>query len=790
MLIVYLIISWFVGIWLGSIVELSAPIGGSIAVLSFFAGMMLLRYWQGAIALICLGLVALGGVRYQRALPVINAHHIAFYNDNLTVNIKGVVVDEPEVRDRFVNLRVAVSSIENGVGDQTAVSGIVLVQAFRYPEVAYGDELLLNGRLLTPPSDGDFDYAAYLANQNVYAMMTFPSLTVVGHQQANPIRNVILRLKGKARQTINQSLVEPHGALLTGILLGDDNGIPQSLADDFNVTGMTHIIAISGFNIAIIIWVLLALARPFFSPRGTALFALVGISLYTLLVGADPPVVRAAIMGGLYLIVAAWLGRPTFPLASLMWAGFLLSVHTPSILWDVGFQLSFMATLSLMMFSEPMTEWVHGRLLQLTNRAVAEKVLGITSEAVIVTLSAQILTLPLMMYHFNTFSPISFVANALILPAQPGVMLWGGLATVAGMLIPQLGVVLGWVAWLFLQYTIGMVRLLAAAPGASLEVSLSGWGLVTIYVGVALLAWFIFQPAKRQRQLVAKLCHDGVRRLATSSSVLATLVIFNWGMAQPDGRLHLYFLNVGQGDATLMVTPSGRTILVDGGFYPSILTSELGKHLPFWQRQIDLMVATHPDADHVSALVEVFERYRVEMLITNGSELGETAVYDAVLDAAMAEEAVVRTAVAGEQIIIEDGVALQILHPGTDRNPQNRNENSVAMRVTYGDFAYLFTGDAEVFAERAMVQSGLPLHANVLKAGHHGSRTSSTLPFLEQVRPDVMIVSAGLDNRFGHPHPEVLVRAALMETAVLRTDQLGTIELITDGNQVWWFAHR
>lgn len=766
------------------------PIGWGIIVSTALGGLFFHRRRRLSSVLLCLGMAIFGTIRYYSAVPIISTHHIGFYNDNLTVNIKGVVIDEPDIRDRFINLRVAVESIELPNGDVQDVEGLLLVQAFRYPEIEYGDVLSINGRLATPPSDGDFNYQTYLARQGIHSIITFPDIIVQAQNQANPVRAQILRFKSRAQQAINQSIVDPQAALLVGILLGNDNGLPEKLEEDFRQTGMTHIIAISGFNISIIIWVLLAIARPFLSLRGTAVFAMIGITFYTILVGADPPVVRAAIMGGFYLLASYWLGRPSFAIASLLWAAFFLTLHNPLILWDVGFQLSFSATLSLMLFSGPLTKWVDKRLRVLVDRDLAEKVMGIVSESVLVTIAAQLLTLPLMMAHFGQLSLISLLANALILPAQPGVMLWGGLTAVAGMIFPPLGVAFGWVAWLFLSYTLGFVRLLAAVPGASIPVNLPWTSVTFIYLLIAIAYWFWQQPKKDRQKYVAWLRHNGAQRVATGGTLMVTVLLFNWSLAQPDGRLHIYFLNVGQGDATLIVTPSGRNILVDGGFYPSVLTSELGDHLPFWQKRIDLIVATHPDADHVSALVEVFERYKVTQLITNGSERGETAVYDAVLSAAEAEPVPIITAVTGQRILIEDGVELQILHPADSRNEENRNENSVSMRLTYGNFSYLFTGDAEAFGERAMLQTGLPLQSIVFKAGHHGSRTSSTQSFLEAVQPKIMVVSAGADNRFGHPHPEVLARAQMMGTAVLRTDELGTIELITDGEQMWWFSHK
>jgi competence protein ComEC len=201
-----------------------------------------------------------------------------------------------------------------------------------------------------------------------------------------------------------------------------------------------------------------------------------------------------------------------------------------------------------------------------------------------------------------------------------------------------------------------------------------------------------------------------------------------------------------------------------------------------------MVVATHPDADHVSGLVELFERYAVGELMTDGEGVGASPIYDALLLAAEEDHTPIQRAVAGEVVDFGDGVRLEILHPGAVLDEENRNDNSVSFRLVYGEFTLLLTGDAEEKAEAEMLANGRPLQSLIFKAGHHGSRTSSTARFLAAVRPSIIIVSAGDDNRFGHPHPEMLQRVQDAGAVVLRTDELGTIEVTTDGEQMWWGA--
>jgi len=786
--VVYFAVSWFLGLWLASVWKIAAPTWLLIGSGCLLTAVLSQRQLRFSLFMACLCALCWGGARYVSAVPAIDQSHIAFHNGARNITLTGLVTDEADIRDRFINLRLTATQATLDDGTTIPVTGQVLVTTFRFPVIEYGTEIEISGRLETPPEDEDFNYKAYLARQDIHSLMVLPTVTVLAENQGNPFYHTIFTFKRRAQETIARLIPNPQAALLTGILLGNDNGIPPDLAEDFRATGMTHIIAISGFNIAILVAVLVSIAEKFMSRRRAVVFAVCGIALYTVLVGADASVVRAAIMGSIYLIANRWLGRPNFAYASLFLSGFLMTLFNPFTLWDIGFQLSFTATLGLMLYGSPFTQWTRNQLLRWLDEGIVNRIMGLLSEAVLITVAAQVLTLPLMMAYFGQLSLVSLLANAFILPAQPGVMIWGGLATVAGLIVPAMGQVLAWVAWLFLSYTVWLVRLFARVPGATVPVEISVTGVIIIYAAIAALTWYAKQENERRLEIRAGLQKNLNKGTAVSLSLLVAILSVSWNMGQPDGQLHIIFMNVGQGDATLIVTPNGRQLLIDGGLYPSVLNDQLGRQIPFWDREIDMMVATHPDADHVSGLVEVFDRYAIGRLITDGEGLGESPIYDEVLLAAETANTPIHPAKAGEMIHLDAGVRLEVLHPGDSLDMESRNENSVSMRLVYGSFTFLFTGDAEDRAEREMLATELPLQSLVFKAGHHGSGSSSTLPFLEAVRPQIIVVSAGVDNRFGHPHPEMLARAEAIGAAVLRTDELGTIEVITDGQMMWWQA--
>jgi len=191
-------------------------------------------------------MIGLGGARYTAVQPTLNAHHIAYYNGTTGVTITGLVVDEPDVRDRSVNLRLAVEEMVLDNATAVPITGLIQVQTFRFPLIKYGTRLSLTGNLETPPEDEDFSYKDYLARQGVHSLMSLPEVTVLAEGEGHPIYHAIYAFKLRAEATINQLLPNPQAALLVGILLGNDNGMPPELVDAFRITGTSHIIAISG----------------------------------------------------------------------------------------------------------------------------------------------------------------------------------------------------------------------------------------------------------------------------------------------------------------------------------------------------------------------------------------------------------------------------------------------------------------------------------------------------------------------------------------------------------------
>jgi competence protein ComEC len=259
-----------------------------------------------------------------------------------------------------------------------------------------------------------------------------------------------------------------------------------------------------------------------------------------------------------------------------------------------------------------------------------------------------------------------------------------------------------------------------------------------------------------------------------------------WGaLSTPDRRLAVTVLDVGQGDAILVETGTGRRILIDGGPSGSVLMQKLGRELPASARHFDLVVLTHAQDDHVTGLVTILERFRVDGLLA-GAMPGETPAYLALRDAQQTQSVSLHEATAGRWADLGDGVRLEVLAPSAELmagKSDSLNDQSVVLRLALGEVSFLLTGDIERSGETALLANGGDLRSTVLKVAHHGSDGSTLPPFLTAAEPAIAVISAGAENAYGHPSPSVLLRLAGIP--ILRTDENGSVRFSTDGRRLW-----
>ncbi|MDP2933438.1 MAG: ComEC/Rec2 family competence protein, partial [bacterium] len=364
--------------------------------------------------------------------PVSDSGNIAFYNGSKIVEWQGVVTEEPDVREGKVNLTISAKKMVQPKNIE--ISGKVLITLSRFPEYRYGDLLSIQGKLEEPGADEDFSYRDYLAKDRIYSLSGYPKVEKLGSNRANFIKSKLLELKAAFVEKLSLVLPEPQNSFLAGLLVGAKRAIPKYLSDAFKTAGVSHIVAISGFNISIITRILGSLLQRKLGPRFSAAVVILVVVGFVIITGAQASVVRAAVMGVL-AVLALNLGRSGFAGNVLLATAALMVLFSPLVLvFDVGFQLSFLATAGLVFLSEGMERILRFVPDHLELRASLAS-----------TLAAQVFVLPLLIYNFDQLSLVSPMVNMLVLPAIPLTMLLGFISGVAGLLWLPLSYLSAWI---------------------------------------------------------------------------------------------------------------------------------------------------------------------------------------------------------------------------------------------------------------------------------------------------------------------------------------------------------
>jgi competence protein ComEC len=540
------------------------------------------------------------------------------------------------------------------------------------------------------------------------------------------------------------------------MVLGDRSELDEETAESFRASGTYHVLALSGAQVALVATLIVALLRRArVGPAYEALLTSGVVWFYAFLVGGDVPIVRAALMASAVLAGRAFdLAGDAANLLGL--AALILLVVRPGYAWDVGFQLSFGATLGILILAEPLGQGLRPWPLR-------------AELAVVASLAAQAVLSPLLALQFHRLAPAAVFLNLAAVPLS-GAVLLAGMATLALAPLPVLGPLAADVAWIAAHALRRSGDLGPLAPW--LDVRVAGPTLIVIGIHVAGLVLLVRGFRARGLGLVA-VCHVGL--------------LLGPPPPRGDGRLHLGVLDVGQGDCLLLRSPSGHVMLVDtgGSWNPRYDVGERRVAPVLWRagvRRIDAILLTHLHSDHAGGAPFLMRAFRVGELWTGPVPVGSGAWRR--LDGQAREARVGRRSLARGGQLLWDGVELRVLGPRPPGGPpaRVRNDDSVVLVARLGVVAFLLPGDVGGQAEDGLA----PPPAFVVKVPHHGSRTSSRPTLVRATRPRLAIVSLGARNPFSYPHPEVVQRYQEAGALFLRTDRDGQVEVSTDGARVWF----
>ncbi len=756
-------------------------------------------WWAGARRLLALLLIAAFGCLGAQAMASARAgappHHLSRLTPShldSPIPLEGWVVTPPDprpadVRDAGTSERtrfvVEVTRLRLGQTWASAAGGARLTVFGEVPAPRYGDEVRGVFRLRHPRGFGNpgaFDYPRYLATQGVFLEgWTREPVEVIPAARGSRMLATVFRLRAMILERLDGVLPSAEAGLLKATVLGDRSGLTPEMNQAFLDSGTYHILAISGLNVSILAGTLFGLFRLLrTSPQLAATAAMLLVSFYAALAGASASVIRAAVMADTYLL-AVLLDRRGDLLNTLALSALGLLWWNPRYLFDAGFQLTFLATLGIILVLPRCEEKL----------ARCPRPLRYVLESVAITLAASLMTLPVLAVTFNRVSPVGLLANIPIVPLSGLITGLGTLACGVLLVVPAsllwLHQLNGWLVDLLFA----SARWFASVPWSSVRVYAPTPGMLLAYYGLVSGGLLLTRPPQEGP------ISSRARRYAWGLCIACCLVLtiqVGLRLHPPEGRprIRLTMLDVGQGDAMLLELPGRQRLLVDAagmmgeGF-------DVGARVvaPFlwqaWVGKLDVLVLTHPESDHVSGAPAILREFRVGEVWVG--EATTPSILGLWIQEYLKHQRIPCRVVSAESSPVQVGeTAIEVLHPSARRGNSpprggkrrsGSNADSVVLRVGIGDRWALLTGDIEAEQEDALVASGALLRAQVLKVPHHGSRTSSTPGFLAAIRPEVGLVSVGYRNPFHHPHPDIVERYAAAGIRFFRTDLHGAIQV-------------
>jgi competence protein ComEC len=799
--------AWIAGIWLNSLLQMPQQPCLLFSGLSFLLLLIFWREQRDLLLLLVFLFIGLGAWRYAQTLPQYDPQSIEpFVGNSSSFSIQGTVVDEPKLQARTRTLTINANAIQyTGSSQWTTVDGTIeVVTLFQgsSPDdpygANYGDSVEITGKLEPPAST---------SAKNIIASMAFPRIAVSNTGGDNIIA-AIYRLRNQLAIVIEQALPQPDAAILIAIFLGLHTPALNLLASDFNVTGTAHLIASSGFKVTILAGLVSSPTRKLLSEKTgefpltplhkswrdwvRALLILLSIALYTILSGAGPAAQRAGIMGGL-IVIAPRSGRQYNVYTGLAGAALIMTCIDPLLLWDVGFQLSFLGTLGIVL----LTPYFQRLLHPLANLPAGSLIVELTT----VTLAAEIATLPIVAITFQNISLIAPITNLLTVPLLGPLIISGLVVSVTGLLFHPLSLLCGWVAWPFLWYTQTVITGCSMIPDAYIPIppgplnNFIGWIYYALLVPASgfLLHYYPLSPTKKHPSrltpynrillqvgsIVLIIVITGVIIISTPSPTNNTISFFNINVA----KAHNKFIH---GESIFIHTQDGKTLLIDGGGDSTTLSQLLDQQLSPWQHSLDMVILTSPEQDTMTGLQDVVTRYDVGAIFDAGMA-HPTTNYARWRRTINERNLRYKPVAQGTTISLGTSIQIQVLWPQTLHSGSDEvRDNGLILRLVMPGVRLLLLGSS-IQSNYALADLLASVDRNMLKSDIvqvlGDMNTSVPAVFsdvLQRAQPSVVVVTSATPgkSRKATSNTHLTLSSALASIPqTLETSQQGTLEL-------------
>ena len=681
--------------------------------------------------------------------------------DNKNISIEGTIISDIEEKEHNYTFTIRTKD------DYFLVN---LKKNKEEISLEYGDKLQISGEYQEPNKARNykgFDYKNYLKINKIYGIIRVDLYTniIIKHQKnLSNFKLLIHKIREKLKQNIQELLTKETYALGIGILIGDNSRINEKIVEDFKNSNLSHMLAVSGAHINyVVLTVSILFTKKRAGIKAQRVVTIMMMLFFMELTQMTSSVVRAGISCIIYML-ASLLYRKADVINAMAISTLLILLNNPFKLFDIGFQLSYAGTLGIILFCN------------LINIPIKNKLLKYLKDSIIISVSANIFIIPIMMYQFNTISLTFILSNLLAGPLLGISIILEIIVLLISFMSINIAAIPAKVLNILLIFIINIANWFSNIESSKIYV-------ITPQI-ISIVAYYLICAAiilkKKNRKIIV--------------IIMLTVLIIN--LFPTPKKLRINFIDVGQGDSTLIRTETNKVILIDSGGSTASSSFDVGNKvlLPYLLdrriKKIDFIIVSHFDADHCQAFETVIDNINVRKVVVCKQSM-ITQEYLNIINKCKKKNIKIIVVERGDKLKIDKRTEFEILHPGErflDDGKGGLNANAIVCKMNYKlnngkIFSILFTGDIEVEAEKELEQVyGKKLKADILKIAHHGSKTSSREEFIKLVSPKIALIGVGENNKFGHPADITLERLEKENVKVYRTDQMGEVSITINKN--------
>ncbi len=690
-----------------------------------------------------------------------NQFKTKYSNTPEEIKVVGTIISNGSQKQYSTNYILKVEAINGDTSYKNTKLLLKVKKEKKEKTFTYGNQISFLAEFEKPSkqrNEGGFNYQQYLKTKQIYGIVTTKAgnITLQKENNTNYIFKLANTISRKIQQKTNELLEKEEASLLTGILIGDKENLEDEIQEAFRKSNLSHILAVSGAHVSYVmlgIHYIMTIGK--IGKKKSKIATIFLLLFFILLTGQTSSVTRACFMT-IYIIIAQLLHKRVSTISSISISMLILMILNPYCILEVGFQLSYGGTLGIVLLYEPLKQYISRKV----------KICG---EMLLITISANLILMPIILYHYNTLSLTFLISNLLAAPIMGIIVILGFLTIIISFILPFVAEILAIPLQLLLKIFLKIAILTSNIPFSQIKVVTPKIYWILFYYSI--IAIFIFQQNrknKRKRRWEKKILKQAKEITRKKKiAILLIIILCFFIFKQIPQNFKINFIDVGQGDSTLVTTPNGKTLLIDGGGSKDTESFDVGKNtlIPYLLdkgiSKLNYVLISHFDSDHVGGILTLLQEMKVEkVIISKQGEISQN--YEDFYKIVKERKIKVIVVKQGDKLNIDKNVTLKILWPKEEKIKDNiLNNNSIVAKLTYYSFSMLLTGDIEQIAEEKIIEeykNTEQLKSSILKVAHHGSKSSSIQKFLEQVRPKIALIGVGEKNTFGHPNDMVIQR--------------------------------